>query len=51
MKDLLVQHAPISALKHLARGKGFESLRESAISLALRGMTTIDEINRVTPIQ
>lgn len=51
MKDLLVQQAPISTLKRLAREKGFESLRESAISLALRGMTTIDEINRVTPIQ
>lgn len=51
MKDLLVQHAPISTLKRLAREKGFESLRESAISLAFRGLTTIDEINRVTPIQ
>lgn len=51
MKDLLVQHAPISALKRLAREKGFQSLRESAIVLALRGVTTIDEINRVTPIQ
>lgn len=51
MKDLLVQHAPISTLKRLAREKGFQSLRESAISLASRGLTTLDEINRVTPIQ
>lgn len=51
MKDLLVQHAPISTVKRLARDKGFLSLRDSAISLALRGLTTVDEINRVTPIQ
>jgi general secretion pathway protein E len=51
MKDLLVQHAPISKVKALARGKGFRSLRDSAIALAVRGLTTIDEINRVTPVQ
>ena len=51
MKDLLVQQAPISTLKRAARDKGFRSLRDSAIALALRGRTTIDEINRVTPIQ
>lgn len=51
MKDLLVQHAPISRVKQAARYKGFKSLRDSAIALALRGMTTIDEINRVTPVQ
>ena len=51
MKDLLVQQAPISALKGLAGKKGFRSLRESAISLALRGLTTVEEVNRVTPVQ
>lgn len=51
MKDLLVQQAPISSVKRLAREKGFTSLRDSAISLAVRGLTTVDEINRVTPIQ
>lgn len=51
MKDLLVQHAPISTLKRVAREKGFHSLRDSAVSLALRGKTTIEEINRVTPVQ
>jgi general secretion pathway protein E len=51
MKDLLVQHAPISALKRLARDRGFQSLRESAISLMLRGSTTLEEINRVTPAE
>lgn len=51
MKDLLVQQAPISTLKHAARAKGFLSLRDSAVALALRGKTTIAEINRVTPLQ
>jgi general secretion pathway protein E len=51
LKDLLVQQAPISAVKRLARDKGFRSLRDSAISLAVRGVTTVDEINRVTPLQ
>lgn len=51
MKDLLVQHAPISTIKTAAREQGFKTLRDSAISLALRGMTTIEEINRVTPVQ
>jgi general secretion pathway protein E len=50
MRDLLVQHAPISAVKKLAQEKGFRSLRYSAVSLALRGFTTVDEINRVAPI-
>lgn len=51
MKDLLVQHASISVLKKAARDKGFRSLRDSAVALALAGKTTIDEINRVTPFQ
>lgn len=51
MKDLLVQQAPISTLKRVARDKGFRSLRDSAVSLARRGKTTLDEINRVTPVQ
>ena len=51
MKDLLVEQAPISALKRCARDRGFLSLRDSALALALRGLTTLDEINRVTPVQ
>lgn len=50
MRDLLVQHAPISTVKQLAREKGFRDLRHSAVSLARRGLTTVDEINRVAPV-
>jgi len=49
MKDLLVQQAPISVVKKAARAQGFMSLRDSAVSLVLRGLTTIEEIDRVTP--
>jgi general secretion pathway protein E len=50
MKNLLVQHAPIGTLKAAARQNGFRSLRQSALALASRGLTTLDEINRVTPL-
>jgi general secretion pathway protein E len=49
MKDLLVQHVPISTIKRHAREHGFRSLREAAETLAARGLTTPEEIDRVTP--
>ncbi len=49
IRDLLVRQAPISQIKQIARGKGFMSLRDSALSLAMKGQTTVEEINRVTP--
>lgn len=50
MKVLLIQQAPITTIKQAAKKKGFLSLRDSAVFIALRGVTTIEEINRVTPI-
>jgi type II secretory ATPase GspE/PulE/Tfp pilus assembly ATPase PilB-like protein len=38
-------------VKRLAREKGFRNLRQSAVSLAERGLTTMDEINRVAPME
>ncbi|MEO8388961.1 GspE/PulE family protein [Polaromonas sp.] len=49
IRDLLVRQAPISQIKQVARSKGFMSLRDSAVSLAMAGQTTVEEINRVTP--
>ncbi|MFS2032744.1 GspE/PulE family protein [Polaromonas sp. CT11-55] len=49
IRDLLVRQAPISQIKQVARGKGFMSLRDSAVALAMNGKTTVEEINRVTP--
>ena len=51
MRDLLVQRAPISSVKRLARDKGFRSLRDSALSLVARGLTTADEVERVAPME
>jgi general secretion pathway protein E len=51
MRDLLVQHAPISSVKRLARDKGFRDLRQSGLALAARGLTTLDEVNRVAPAE
>jgi len=49
IRDLLVRQAPIAQIKQVARSKGFMSLRDSAVSLAMQGQTTVEEINRVTP--
>ncbi|WP_411885875.1 GspE/PulE family protein [Polaromonas sp. YR568] len=49
IRDLLVRQAPIAQIKQVARGKGFMSLRDSAVALAMGGQTTVEEINRVTP--
>lgn len=51
MRDLLVQRAPISSVKRLAREKGFRDLRQSGLGLVARGLTTMDEINRVAPAE
>lgn len=51
MRDLLVQQAPISSVKRLARDKGFQSLRDSALSLVAQGLTTEDEVDRVAPVE
>ncbi|AEG92349.1 candidate general secretion pathway protein E (Type II traffic warden ATPase) [Ramlibacter tataouinensis TTB310] len=51
IKDLLVKQSPVSTVKRAARDRGFRSLRDSAVALVLRGGTTLEEINRVTPVQ
>ncbi len=51
LRDLLVQRAPLSQIRQTARHDGFVSLRDAAVALALRGDTTLEEINRVTPVE
>lgn len=51
IKDLLVRQAPVSAVRRLARERGFRGLRDSALALVAAGRTTMDEVNRVTPAQ
>jgi general secretion pathway protein E len=51
LRDQLVQRAPISQIRQSARESGFSSLRDAAVALALAGDTTLEEINRVTPVE
>ncbi len=51
LRDQLVQRAPMSHIRQSARAAGFTSLRDAAVALALQGETTVEEINRVTPVE
>jgi general secretion pathway protein E len=51
LRDMLLQRASVSQIKAAARAGGFISLRDAAISLVYAGETTLDEINRVTPVE
>ena len=48
---MLVQRAPLSQIRQAARSGGFTSLRDAAVNLACDGSTTLEEINRVTPVE
>jgi general secretion pathway protein E len=51
IRELIVNRAPVSALKQAARGTGTRFLRESAIALLAEGKTTLEEIDRVTFVE
>ena len=51
LRNQLVQRAPLSDIRNTARNAGFTSLRDAAVALALKGETTLEEINRVTPVE
>jgi general secretion pathway protein E len=48
IREMIVSRAPIRQVKETARKKGTRFLRESALDLVRDGMTTLQEINRVT---
>ena len=48
LRDLIVSKAPVSRLKEAARAAGTAFLRDSAVEKLLKGVTTLEEINRVT---
>jgi general secretion pathway protein E len=50
LRDLMAERAPLSQIKAEARENGFQGLREAAVASVLAGNTTLEEINRVTPI-
>jgi general secretion pathway protein E len=51
LREALVQRVPLPQIKQNARAQGFQSLRDAAVNLALKGRTTLEEINRVTPVE
>lgn len=48
LRELIVARAPIRAIKEAARASGTRLMREAAINAAISGMTTLEEVARVT---
>jgi len=48
MRRLIAEKRPVGEIKERARAGGMRFLREVALSLALRGETTLEEVARVT---
>ncbi len=48
LRDLIASKAPVSRLKEAARAAGTVFLRDSAVEKLVKGVTTLEEINRVT---
>lgn len=48
LRELIVQNAPMRLVKDMARRQGFSTLQSSALALVKRGLTTIEEVRRVT---
>lgn len=48
IRELIVEKAPVRQIKDAAARHGTRSLREVALDLARRGITTLEEVKRVT---
>ncbi|MCD6288235.1 MAG: type II/IV secretion system protein, partial [Candidatus Hydrogenedentes bacterium] len=48
IQDLIMARAPASEIKRKARELGMRTLRENALAKAVAGLTTLDEVLRVT---
>jgi len=48
LRELIVARAPARQIKEAARRNGTRLLRDAAVALFLEGLTTLEEINRVT---
>ncbi len=51
IKDLVVAKAPAHAVRDAARTAGMRSLREDGLAKARAGMTTVEEVLRVTQLE
>jgi type II secretory ATPase GspE/PulE/Tfp pilus assembly ATPase PilB-like protein len=48
LRRLTMTNEPIKVIKTMARKEGMVTLRENALKLMLKGITTIEEVLRVT---
>ncbi len=48
LRELIVQGAPVKRIKDHARQRGFATLQGSALTLVRKGLTTLEEVRRVT---
>ena len=48
IRELITTRAPVRVLKAKAAERGFKSLRDAATDLVREGLTTLEELNRVT---
>ena len=48
LREMIVAREPIRKLKEAARRHGLRSIREAALEHVSQGLTTLQEINRVT---
>ena len=48
MRKLIGRETPLEAIKKIAREEGMSTLRESALRTMFKGITTYNEVLRVT---
>jgi general secretion pathway protein E len=48
IREAIVSRVPVRQLKELARQAGVQLIRSAALELVRQGVTTIEEVNRVT---
>lgn len=48
LQTLILQQAPLDQMRRLAAGQGFRSMREDGFIKAWLGLTSLDEVHRVT---
>jgi type IV pilus assembly protein PilB len=48
LRDLILRNAPTAEIREVAQSQGMKSLRQNALQKVLDGVTTVDEVLRVT---
>ena len=48
VRDLILRNAPTAEIREVAQSQGMRSLRQNALQKVLDGVTTVDEVLRVT---